>query len=193
MIPAIWLWALTGNIRVTNTIYLVATMIVGYITFEKMNQRGEPFYPSDFRMATDLPFLMDMISPLMLVIIFSSIAFGIFAFALAFKRKKKTLSPLNWKWRTNLFLLMSLLMGYVVQFQAEGNILKKAYDRTAYWIPYSQQMNYYNNGFVAGFLYNFSSSPMQLPEGFSEEGMDVLIEKYQKKQMKSTNPEKKIK
>lgn len=181
MIPALWLWALIGNIRITNAIYLVTTIIMGYITFEKMNQRGEPFYPSDFRMATDLPFIMEMISPVMLVVIFSGIVAGIFLFVLAFKHKKRSSNPWNWKWRMSLFLLTSLLMGYVVQFQAEGNVLKKAYDRTAYWIPYSQQMNYYNNGFVAGFLYNFSSSPMQLPKGFSEEGMDFLIEKYQKK------------
>lgn len=181
MILALWLWALLGNIRITEIIYFLTTIIIGYITFEKMNQRGEPFYPSDFRMITDLPFIMEMISPWGLLLILMLLIAGAAFFSFFWKRKKKDTVTLSGKWRLSIFLFTSLLMTYFVQFQAEGNLIKKAYDRTAYWIPYSQQMNYYNNGFVAGFLYNFSSSPMQQPDQYSEAGLDQLIEKYQQK------------
>ena len=183
MIPALWLWAVIGNIKMVEVIYLVVSAVMGYITYEKMGQRGEPFYPSDFRMATDLPFLLEMIPPFVLVLlIISLVASVLFLFLrLKKKRKKKLGVHLNWKWRMGMFLFTTLMMTYLVHFQAEGNLIKKAYDRTAYWIPYSQQMNYYNNGFVAGFLYNFSSSPMEIPDDFSKVGIAQITEKYQKK------------
>ena len=58
-------------------------------------------------------------------------------------------------------------------------MLRKEYNKTAKWIPYSQKMNYYNTGFVAGFLYNLTVEPMAKPKGYTKEAIKELTEKYQ--------------
>ncbi|MGC3164602.1 LTA synthase family protein, partial [Enterococcus faecium] len=42
------------------------------------------------------------------------------------------------------------LLGYISNFNNPDNLLRKAYNKTALWIPYSQKMNYYNTGFIGG-------------------------------------------
>ena len=58
---------------------------------------------------------------------------------------------------------------YISHFNNPNNLLRKAYNKTALWIPYSQKMNYYNTGFIGGFLYNLKIDPMEKPKGYSEE------------------------
>src|SRR5699024_9346637 len=72
-------------------------------------------------------------------------------------------------------------LSYVTQFNQPENKVKAAYDTHAYWIPYSQEMNYYNNGFVGGFLYNLDVQPITKPAGYSKEKLNALIKKYEKR------------
>jgi len=71
------------------------------------------------------------------------------------------------------------MMGYFSNFNNPNNLLRKAYNQTALWIPYSQKMNYYNTGFIGGFLYNLKVEPMERPEGYSKEKISEITEKYQ--------------
>lgn len=176
----LWLWALSGNVRVTNAILLFAGGTVGFATYEKMRQRNEPVYPSDLEMVKEARFLLGMLTArtLTLLVITLLVCAGLFVY-LVRKNKMRASAKLGWKTRFVLFGASSLALFYIGQFQQQGNLLKKAYDRTAYWIPYSQQMNYYNNGFVAGFLYNFAAAPMAMPEGYSGAEISGLKEKYQ--------------
>lgn len=182
MVPALFLWSLLGNVKLVNVLYLFTATVLGYITFEKMQQRGEPFYPSDFRMAGEISFLLEMLPPWTLFLLAAGLLLALFLLFYLWKKGRRGLQVIPGKrLRIGMFLFTSLMMLYVSRFQAEDNLIKKAYDRTAYWIPYSQQMNYYNNGFVAGFLYNLSSAPMQSPEGYNEEGLRSMMEKYRQK------------
>lgn len=72
------------------------------------------------------------------------------------------------------------LLGYISNFNNPDNLLRKAYNKTALWIPYSQKMNYYNTGFIGGFLYNLKVEPMDEPEGYSKAKIKEITEKYQK-------------
>ncbi|WP_086943695.1 LTA synthase family protein [Trichococcus pasteurii] len=176
----LWLWALVGNIRWANALLLLSGGILGMATYEKMLQRNEPVYPSDLKMLTEATFLLEMLNGRTLAAI--SLVFILFlAFVLFSLRqsKSKETVKLGWKARVLVLFVTSIALGYAGQFQKEGNLLKKAYDRTAYWIPYSQQMNYYNTGFVAGFLYNLSAAPMELPTDYSQEKIDELKATYQ--------------
>lgn len=176
----LWLWALVGNIRLANALLVLSGGILGVATYEKMLQRNEPVYPSDLKMLTEATFLLEMLNGRTLAAL--SLVFLLFlAFVLYSLRqaKSKKTVKLGWKSRVLILITTSMALGYAGQFQQEGNLLKKAYDRTAYWIPYSQQMNYYNTGFVAGFLYNLSAAPMELPADYSQEKIDVLKATYQ--------------
>ena len=176
----LWLWALLGNIRWANALLLLSGGILGMATYEKMLQRNEPVYPSDLKMLTEATFLLEMLNGRALaalglvLVLFLAFVF----FSLRQSKSKKTVK-LGWKARVLVFFATSIALGYAGQFQQEGNLLKKAYDRTAYWIPYSQQMNYYNTGFVAGFLYNLSAASMEMPTGYSKEKIDELKATYQ--------------
>lgn len=176
----LWLWALVGNIRLANALLVLSGGILGMATYEKMLQRNEPVYPSDLKMLTEATFLLEMLNGRTLAAL--SLVFLLFlAFVLYSLRQakfKKTVK-LGWKSRVLILITTSMALGYAGQFQQEGNLLKKAYDRTAYWIPYSQQMNYYNTGFVAGFLYNLSAAPMELPADYSQEKIEALKATYQ--------------
>lgn len=176
----LWLWALVGNVRLANALLLLAGGILGMATYEKMLQRNEPVYPSDLKMLTEATFLLEMLNGRTLAAL--SLVFILFlAFVLYSLRhaKSKETVKMGWKSRLLLFISTSMALGYAGRFQQEGNLLKQAYDRTAYWIPYSQQMNYYNTGFVAGFLYNLSAAPMEMPADYSQEKIDALKATYQ--------------
>nr|WP_319214830.1 LTA synthase family protein [uncultured Trichococcus sp.] len=176
----LWIWALVGNIRWANALLVLSGGILGMATYEKMLQRNEPVYPSDLKMLTEATFLLEMLNGRTLAAL--SLVFLLFlAFVLYSLRqaKSKKTVKLGWKSRVLILITTSMALGYAGQFQQEGNLLKKAYDRTAYWIPYSQQMNYYNTGFVAGFLYNLSAAPMELPRDYSQEKIDELKATYQ--------------
>ena len=178
MTLGLWLWALVGNIRLANALLLLSGGILGMATYEKMLQRNEPVYPSDLKMLTEATFLLEMLNGRTLAVLsFALIALLAFVF-FSFRKSQKTVK-LGWKSRVLMLVATSLALGYAGQFQQEGNLLKKAYDRTAYWIPYSQQMNYYNTGFVAGFLYNLSAAPMEVPADYSQEKIDELKVTYQ--------------
>ncbi|CZQ83852.1 LTA synthase family protein [Trichococcus ilyis] len=177
----LWLWALLGNIRWTNALLLLAGGILGMATYEKMLQRNEPVYPSDLKMLTEVPFLLEMLNARTLAALSLTLAlFLAFAFFSVRQQKSQKAVKLGWRARVLLLVSTSVALAYAGQFQQEGNLLKQAYDRTAYWIPYSQQMNYYNTGFVAGFLYNLSAAPMEMPDGYSEKKIDELKATYQR-------------
>jgi phosphoglycerol transferase MdoB-like AlkP superfamily enzyme len=174
----LWLWALVGNIRLANALLLLSGGILGMATYEKMLQRNEPVYPSDLKMLTEATFLLEMLNGRTLAVL-SFALIALLAFVFFSLRKSQKTVKLGWKSRVLMLVATSLALGYAGQFQQEGNLLKKAYDRTAYWIPYSQQMNYYNTGFVAGFLYNLSAAPMEMPADYSQEKIDELKVTYQ--------------
>lgn len=182
MVPVLWLWALIGRPWKANLLFVTAAAIIGLVTFEKMRQRDEPLYPSDFRMITEVDLLLEMVPPgflILLAVVVVGLAVGLYAM---FRHGSKAKGyRLDGKVRASLFLLTSVGLVYLGNFQEPGHLVKKAYDRTALWIPYSQQMNYYNVGFVAGFLYNFSSSPMTAPEGFSSQGLADIMQAYEGK------------
>ena len=41
------------------------------------------------------------------------------------------------------------------------------------------KMNYYNTGFIGGFLYNLKVEAMDQPKGYSKEAISEITQKYQ--------------
>lgn len=176
MVVALWLWTLFNNVKVVNALMIGSSTVVGFLTYEKMVQREEPLYPADFKMALEVDFLLKMVSPLTIFIILASL---VLVALLVIQLIKNHSIKLSTPTRVVLFVITSLGLFYTGQFQEPGNLIKHAYDRTAKWIPYSQRMNYYNTGFVAGFLYNLPSDPMVKPNDLDEKELTALFTKYQ--------------
>ncbi|MCA9766094.1 MAG: sulfatase-like hydrolase/transferase [Carnobacterium sp.] len=182
----IWFNALIGNRLIAGSVLIALSMILGIITQQKMLFREEPMYPSDLSMITSLPSILKMMNGYLLVSLFSSVfvfSLGVFWFVKRNRKekKRKTRQKQMNGLRIGLLVLSSLSLVYIYSFNYPGNTVKAAYDDYAYWIPYSQKMNYYNNGFVGGFLYNLNVRPMEKPEKYTTEKVDHLLKKYTKK------------
>lgn len=179
----LWLYAILGNRYLTVGLTFLISLGLGVATWQKMINRSEPLYPSELSMIKELSFMVSMIESkvvlgfLLIVIVVMALAY-VFTrlqtrFIIKYNRRKSYLI------RFVLFITASFLLVYIANFNQPGNLLKKAYDPNAYWIPYSQQMNYYNNGFIGGFLFNLKVDAMVEPKGYSKAKIEELTQKYQ--------------
>ena len=57
-----WLWALLGDVTLTNLLLIFVGGIMGVVNLEKTRQRTEPLYPSDLKMITASKSLLEMVS-----------------------------------------------------------------------------------------------------------------------------------
>lgn len=179
----LWLYAILGNRYLTVGLTFLISLGLGVATWQKMINRSEPLYPSELSMIKELSFMVSMIESkvvlgfLLIVLVVMALAYVFTClqtrFIIKYNRHKSYLI------RFILFITTSFLLVYIANFNQPGNLLKKAYDPNAYWIPYSQQMNYYNNGFIGGFLFNLKVEAMAEPKGYSKEKIAELTQKYQ--------------
>lgn len=175
----LFLMAITGSYLFGAFFYSVTIGILGFANYMKMNYRQEPIYPDDLKMITEFGLLKDMTGTTMFILLAGMIlvAFSGLIWAIYRSLKKDRKFQIN-----RMFLLAStlLLLGYFSHFNNPDNLLRRAYNKTALWIPYSQKMNYYNTGFIGGFLYNLKVEPMEQPKGYSKEKIEEITQKYQK-------------
>ncbi|MDT2756045.1 LTA synthase family protein [Enterococcus asini] len=174
----VFLSAIIGSFGMGAVLYTLFIGILGYADYLKMTMRQEPIYPDDLKMVTNLGMMKDLIGLpqfiLLLVVIVAVITGVVFVFWKSLKKPKK--SQLL---RVAFLVFSGGLLLYASNFNSSSNLLRKGYDRTALWIPYSQKMNYYNVGFVGGFLYNLKVEAMEKPAGYSESAVKKITEKYQ--------------
>lgn len=168
-----------GSLGMGALLYTVFIGILGYADYLKMTMRQEPIYPDDLKMVANLGMMKDLVGwPLFvaLLVVILAVLFGVgYMFWRSLKKPKNTQIL-----RLVTVVLSGGLLLYASNFNSSSNLLRKGYDRTALWIPYSQKMNYYNVGFVGGFLYNLKVEAMDKPEGYSEAAVKEITERYQK-------------
>ena len=172
--------SLAGSFFVGNLFYLVSIILLGITNALKLSYRMEPIYPDDLKMIIEWSMLRDIIGlPLFLLFICVVLAL-LFTIGYSFYQALKL--PLRRQQiRVITLVITSLLLVYISHFNQPGNLVKKAYDRTAKWIPYSQKMNYYNTGFMGGFLFNLKVEGMEEPENYSKETIGDIMATYNQK------------
>ncbi|WP_142433739.1 LTA synthase family protein [Enterococcus mundtii] len=170
--------AFAGSYLFGLLFYLVSIGILGFANYLKMSYRQEPIYPDDLKMITEFNLLKDMTgTPIFIgLMLIAALAFGGVVWAIVRSFKKDRTFQI---YRILTLVMTVAMMGYFSNFNNPNNLLRKAYNQTALWIPYSQKMNYYNTGFIGGFLYNLKVEPMERPEGYSKEKINEITEKYQ--------------
>lgn len=175
----LFLVSLLGSFLFGTGLYLVGIGILGYADYLKMSYRQEPIYPDDLKMITEFGLLKDMTDSVLFYLLLGLVAFvvtgGIWSIYRSFKKTRKFQAI---RIVTLITTILSLI--YISNFNNPNNLLRKAYNKTALWIPYSQKMNYYNTGFIGGFLYNLNIDPMEEPEGYSEAKITEITTQYQK-------------
>ena len=175
-----WLWALMGDVMLANVLLIFVGGIMGVVNLEKTRQRTEPLYPSDFEMITASKSLLGMVPWRTAAAGIAFVLFGGVVIYFLIRRNLRRQTPkLSKKNRLAMLLVTSIGVLYIGQFQQPGNLVKLAYEKKNDWIPWSQLDNYHVNGFVAGFLYNLPSDPMEKPAYYSAGKIDELQAKYQ--------------
>ena len=175
-----WLWALMGDVMLANVLLIFVGGIMGVVNLEKTRQRTEPLYPSDFEMITASKSLLGMVPWQTAAAGIAFVLFGGVVIYFLIRRNLRRQTPkLSKKNRLAMLLVTSIGVLYIGQFQQPGNLVKLAYEKKNDWILWSQLDNYHVNGFVAGFLYNLPSDPMEKPAYYSAGKIDELQAKYQ--------------
>jgi len=169
--------SIAGSLRIGGGFYSVGIGILGYANYMKMSYRQEPIYPDDLKMVTQFTLLRTMIGngAFLLALLLAIAAIVAVGWSIYRSRKLKRRQQI---FRGAVLILCSLGLVYVSHFNDSTNLLRKAYNRTALWIPYSQKMNYYNTGFIGGFLYNLRVDAMEKPAGYSKEAVEEIAAKY---------------
>lgn len=91
----------------------------------------------------------------------------------------------RWRWwvafRATWVAAFVALVVVASGFNQPGNPVRAAFeDSGAVWRNWSQAHNYRANGFVAGLLYNLPVTPMMRPEGYSEERMAEVAQRWRR-------------
>lgn len=182
--------ALTGRVLLSAAVLLAVATALGYANYEKLTLRQEPLYPSDVAFVGQPDFLRDMVGlrPLVLLTIGIVVLVAVVAVAGRFLRRflppvQRATEPRLWKgWivaRVATLVVVASFVVYAAHFNADGNKLREAYvDAGVEWVEWSQRANYLRHGFMAGVLYNTATPAMDKPEGYDEEAMAAIAERW---------------
>lgn len=193
----IWLiliaiWAICGRPILTAGLGFAVLAIISFIHIAKYNSRGYPLLPEDFQLASEASSLskfvdMGSIVRLVVAIIIVEVLLGVFSYYCGKKLhlhykgdKKKNIIFRHLAIQRVLFLGAAIItfMGstYFVRHN-EGARYEDIFLGT-HFTAWNQNRNYDDNGFVLGFLYNFQKLQLGAPEGYSEERIANIKEKY---------------
>nr|WP_256924852.1 LTA synthase family protein [Enterococcus sp. 4G2_DIV0659] len=186
LIFLLFLCSLAGSFMIGSVLYAITIGILGFADYQKLLYRTEPIYPDDLKMITELGLLREMIGTVPFIFILLLGMTGLFFFGKAIY-KSRLLSKKKQIVRFSSLIMTIGLLLYVGNFNNPNNLLRKAYNKTAHWIPYSQQMNYYNTGFMGGFLYNLKVEAMDEPENYSKKTIEEITKKYTKTAQKTSD------
>lgn len=179
MICLLFLCSLAGSLALGSLLYTITIGILGFADYKKMFYRTEPVYPDDLKMITEFGLLREMIGTTSFLFILLVTAIGLFFFGRGIYKSRHLSKKIQIVRLSGVIVTLGLLI-YISGFNNQNNLLRKAYDRTALWIPYSQKMNYYNTGFMGGFLYNLKVEAMDKPENYSKKTIEKITTKYKK-------------
>lgn len=177
--------SLLGSSFTAGMVVLFLGWLLGISTNLKASIRSEPVYPNDIYWLNQIGFLFEMVGRRNTVYILAGTGLAVLLAVLAFKRRpkkdKQTHPVLRRVFRLSGVAFSTVFLIYTAHFNYPDNLVKRVYSKEAEWVGWNQQKNYSNNGFVAGFLFNLDSPPMQPLDHYSKEAIAKLYEKYQAK------------
>ncbi len=176
-------------------IFFAVISAVMYAHLQKMKYREAPLLPEDFQMADQAGGLMQFIDPGEVIRLIFGIILVIIGSALLDHYMKKLIgnnyAGASWWQRYAIIPRASFTIIALVGLMLSTDFLlhRENWDDPdnpkVEWLDteftaWDQGYNYECNGFVLGFLYNLGLSRMEAPEGYSEEVIVKIAEKYEK-------------
>jgi phosphoglycerol transferase MdoB-like AlkP superfamily enzyme len=167
--------SLIGNIYISSIICLIIFAALGYSNESKLSLLGEPLYPVDFYQIKHVKCLFNMIggsiSTFTILIIIAIIFF------IVYRIKKSSKIYLSMFQRAVLLVLSCFVIYSYVHFDKTfiNELTMRAGVDVILW---NQPENYNSNGFIFGLLSNLQNNVIEEPEGYSEEVIRQISEKY---------------
>lgn len=183
--------AVTGRLWLTCALTLSVALTIGMVDREKLKVRLEPVYPSDLDFLDSPGFLVEMVGTGKLIsgiaLVFAVCAVVVLGGRVpsrTFRPIRRATTPRAWRnlllARVALAIACVLFLGYVKQFNADGNRVRSAYEAAGVnWAFWYQNVNYRRNGVVPGLLYNLLSEPMVEPPDYNRETMAEISARWQ--------------
>lgn len=193
----IWLillaiWAICGRPILTAGISFAAITILTFIHIAKYNSRGYPLLPEDFQLASEASSLskfvdMGSIVRLIIAIIIVEVLLAVFSYYCGKKLhlRRQCDKRQNIIFRHLIITRVAVLGLSVLVFMGSTYFVRHnmgaRYEDIflgTHFTAWNQNRNYDDNGFVLGFLYNFQKLKLDAPEGYGEERIANIKEKY---------------
>ena len=173
-------------------ITFMLSIIIMYITVQKQSFRGQPLMPEDFSLtdqAGTITKFIDMGS-LVRMIIAVLIALGLtillnYLTKTFFDVKDRTEPKRFWNKNLRIFRFTIAIVGFVGFASCSSFAINHNGERyqeipflDSKFTAWNQMLNYEQNGFIIGFLYNISKLELKAPDGYSEEKMAEIKATY---------------
>lgn len=182
------LLSLINELRLTTWLSFLISILVSVVNLLKIQFRSEPLIPTDLGFLFDLPAIIRLITPIQIVLV-SLLLLAIIAIILVLvyrQRKFQTGVKIfdvdkqsNYRRGFLLILSFTLLLS-MRSYQVEGSLLKKTLTSFGFKeYQFDILKSYRENGFVNGYISNISNDVMVMPEGYSKESVQAIMEKYQ--------------
>ena len=192
-------------------ITLIIEIIITYINANKQAFRGQPLLPEDFMLADqtgtltkfiDFSSLIRTIVAVLLVI--ALIVILNFSLSKLLEIPQKPEPKRFWNKRNRVLRFVLATIGVVGFFNATDFARNHSGERTeslpflnSAFVAWNQNTNYEYNGFILGFMYNWSKFDMEMPDGYSEEKVaeikasvntdEIISENEKKKELEDFN------
>lgn len=173
-------------------ITFIASIILLYISSQKQAFRGQPLLPEDFMLADQTGTITkfidfgSLVRTVLAVLLAISLMLLLNYLTKTFFDVKDRKEPKRW-WHRNLrvFRIVIFLIGSIGFFKYTDFVRNHNGERaeTIPWlnsefVAWNQMNNYENNGFILGFMYNWSKFEMQEPDGYSAEKINEIKASY---------------
>lgn len=182
-------------------ITFMVSIIISYITVQKQSFRGQPLMPEDFSLTDQAGTITKFIDigSLVRMIIAVLIALGLM-FLLNYLTKtyfdvKDRVTPKRfWNKNLRIYRLVIAIVGLVGFVSCSSFVINHNGERyqeipflNTKFTAWNQMLNYEQNGFIMGFLYNISKLELKTPGGYSEQKISEIKESYNPEEEEKTN------
>ncbi len=173
-------------------VMFIAAIIVSYITVQKQNFRGQPLLPEDFMLADQTGTITKFIDfgSLIRTILACLLTLGLiillnYLTKTFFDVKDRKEPKRFWNKNLHIFRFVILVVGITGFVHYSDFAVNHAGGRyedipqiQSYFIAWNQMYNYETNGFILGFLYNWSKLDLKAPDGYSEDKIAEIKDMY---------------
>ena len=167
-----------NNLILAISLSSLVMLIVAIANYYKMLVVGEPIYPSDLSMISNIDeiigYVKNLLSPTLIIGLLVIIALLVVLSFICRKGFKLTM-----KLRVIFFAIFIAYLASI--FYYEKSPLKPLVNSTVYFTKWNQLNNYQQNGFLFGFITNLQNDLMIKNDHYTEANLQKIMDDYTKK------------